>query len=243
MSFWKKVAGLLFEESDSVVADDELEDISFPEETIVQKKTIVKQKEEPVISTFDTVDFEEDVEPIVKQQPQPQENVKKFVSIEITDEKVEKVKEKEKEIKTRTPISSITREEKKDFEFSPVITPIFGSKDETVVEKGKTSMITLPKKKHDNPLGTVISPYFGLGELEEFKVEAQETIEKKEKSLQEELPSEEIEQYVEEDDMNSISIDEILVENDTEEDVDDMMQISLFGEATPIRDSDEEVSK
>lgn len=240
MSIWKKFAGLLFEENDAVVADDELEDISFPEEAIVYKKQTKTMKETSVKQDVERSFYGEEVP--IKKQDVVQEPTKKFVSIEITDEKVEPVKEKDIRA-SRLAHATVVHEDKKEYEFAPVISPIFGSKDETVVEKGKSTIITLPKKKRDNPLGTVISPYFGLGELEEFKSEAQEELVKKEKSLLEEVPVEEIEQYEEEDDVNSISIDEIIVEKDLDEEEDDMMQISLFGDSTPLRESDEELHK
>lgn len=243
MSIWKKFASLLFEESDTdIVAEDELEDISFPEEEVIQyKKSQQKQKVEKPHVEIPPV--QNDVIHTDSTKEAPKEEVKKFISIEISEEKPKRKENETTTTRSRTTKMSVTREETEEFEFSPVISPIFGSKEENhKVSKNSSSMsITLPKAKKPNPLGTVISPYYGLGELEEFKAEAQETIEKNEKRKHEAPAIEELEKAEEEDDVNSLSLDDIIVQNDGE-DEEDIMQISLFGETTPLRDSDHEAN-
>ncbi|MGX8852333.1 internalin [Amedibacillus sp. YH-ame10] len=237
MSIWRKLGSMLFEETDAdIIVEDELEDISLSEYKVEQaKKEEIKEekiiiKEEPKI-----------VQPVVEPV---QEEGKKFVSIEITDEKPKQSVTTTHSVQTKRMNTTPVREEKVEFEFSPVISPIFGSKDDEKKPKGKGSSlsITLPKAKKANPLGTVISPYYGISELEEFEAEAQETIEKKEKSKTEDIlsPQEDIETYVDDEDVNSLSLDDLIMDNDIDEEEDDIMQISLFGESTPIRDSDDE---
>ena len=240
MSIWKKFASLLFEETDAdVIAEDELEDISFPEEeTIKYKKPVYspKPQEQPVVE---------------KREPEsiitPVKEEKKFVSIEIGDEEPKQREHSaatSTNVKARSVRGNVERVEKSDYEVSPVISPIFGSRE----EQGKTMAssirnMTLPKPKKPNPLGTVISPYYGLGELEEFKAEAQEEIELKEKIRHEEPVIENMDMVEEEEDINSLSLDDLIMDNDVEEDEDDLMQISLFGESTPLRDSDTAVDE
>ena len=48
---------------------------------------------------------------------------------------------------------------------------------------------------------------------------------------------------LDETDLDSIPLDDLIVDNDTEEDEEDMMQISLFGDSTPIKESDNENKK
>lgn len=240
MSVWKKIAGLLFEETDAdVIAEDELEDISFPEEEPVRvkyKKTTVSQNEESYHKVYEHTPVEkEEKRETVKEEP------KKFVSIEITDQEPQQPSEEVSSAPVRAQRVNrvnVVREDKKDYEVTPVISPIFGSKDEHASVKSSSVSITLPKPKKPNPLGTVISPYYGLGELEEFKAEAQENIQLKEISRQEEPALQEIERFEEEDDVNSLSLDDLIADNDQEEDEEDMMQISLFGDSTPLHDSD-----
>lgn len=238
MSIWRKIVGLFFEENDAVMVDDELEDISFADEVVVSKKPSVKAKEE-----YNKQEEHKSVDVNVHKQsfvePLKETPSTNFINVDVVEEKTNIKKEVPTRTTKRPVTTSVIKEEKKDYEFSPVISPIFGSKEDDEKHKGTTKSQVRPQKKHVNPLGTVISPYFGLGELEEFKVEAQEHIEKKEKLLQSDLPIEEMEQFEEDDDVNSISLDDMIVEQETDEE-DDMMQISLFGEATSLRESDEE---
>lgn len=238
MSVWKKFASLLFEETDTdIIAEDELEDIAFPEEESVKyKKPVYTPK--PQETTEPKKTYTQPVEEKPKEEP------KKFVSIEIGEEEVkrrEPVSNTSVNVKTRSVRGNTERAEKQDYEVSPVISPIFGSKEEQKESKSSSiSSMTLPKPKKPNPLGTVISPYYGLGELEEFKAEAQEEIQLKEKIRHEEPTIENIETFEEEEDVNSLSLDELIVDIDQDEEEEDLMQISLFGESTPLRECDAE---
>ena len=133
-------------------------------------------------------------------------------------------------------------EEKKEFEFSPVISPIFGSSEEESKPKKKSAAPLPQRSKKKNPLGTIISPYYGVGELEEFEAKAQEKIEEKEKLKKEELPQQEVEKYDLEEEINSVPLED-MIEKTPGEDGDDLMQISLFGESTPISSVDDASDK
>ena len=97
-------------------------------------------------------------------------------------------------------------------------------------------------QRKKNPLGTIISPYYGVGELEEFEAKAQEKIEEKEKLKKEELPQQEVEKYDLEEEINSVPLED-MIEKTPGEDGDDLMQISLFGESTPISSVDDASDK
>lgn len=254
MSIWRKVASLLFDESEAdVIVEDEMEDISFPEEepvkvkykkpeSVAPKKESVQQpNEETPHHAFKPIQTQtQNQNQNQMQKPKmSKEDSKRFVSIEVEEQRPKRHEFKHVARNTARPTRvNLGHEEKIDFEVTPVISPIFGSKDKNTNAKASSSgNITLPKKKRTNPLGTIISPYYGIGELEEFEEKAQESIQMKEMKLQEEPPVEEVVEYVVEEDVNSIPLDDLLVENDQDEE-DDMMQISLFGDSTPLRDSD-----
>ena len=97
-----------------------------------------------------------------------------------------------------------------------------------------------PKKK--NPLVTIISPYYGVSELEEFEAKAQQKIEENEKFKKEELPIQEIDKYEAEEEIQSVPLEEMIEHTDVTDKEEDLLQISLFGEATPIKHLDESSS-
>lgn len=248
MGVFKKFVNLLFDESDAdVIAEDELENIEFKEPK--KEKTI---KQEPVREDLYTYEEERTFERTDKVKTK--EEKKKFVSIDLEDDAPQakpEVKEK-KTIVQQRPV--LQKNEKKEFEFTPVISPIFGAKEEEKKKKEikrKQSVDILKKsssvKKKPNPLGTIISPYYGVSELEEFEEEAKEEIAAKEKAKQTpvETPSDDVEikRMDEIEEINNVTLDEILVDdvkNDSEE---DLMQISLFGESTPVHEADKETYK
>ena len=233
MSVFKKLASLLFEETDAeVLADDELEPIEI-KETKKQNEKAEKDTTEELQSYFNphaaanavnqdekkfvTIDLEE--KPKEKKEPQP----------ETSNEEVKRVK------KTRIDV--------KEYEFSPVISPMFGSEEEKNAKpKKKTTASVVKKTKKKNPLGTIISPYYGVSELEEFEAKAQQKIEENEKKKQEELPSREIDKYEAEEEIQSVPLEEMIEHTDVTDKEEDLLQISLFGEATPIKHLDESSS-
>ena len=177
MSVFKKLAGLLFEEADAeVLAEDELQPIEINEK---QKKATAS----PVVEEEKThVQMESYFNPHAAAAKEPKKEEKKFVTIDLEEKPKEKEKEaivlSEEPLRVKKPVK---REEKKEFEFSPVISPIFGSSEEESKPKKKSAAPLPQRSKKKNPLGTIISPYYGVGELEEFEAKAQEKIEEKEK--------------------------------------------------------------
>ena len=238
MSVFKKLAGLLFEETDTeVLAEDELEPIEIKEKP---KKTTASS----VVEEEKThVQMESYFNPHAAAAREPKKEEKKFVTIDLEEKPKEKEKEaivlSEEPLRVKKPVK---REEKKEFEFSPVISPIFGSREEESKPKKKSAAPLPQRAKKKNPLGTIISPYYGVGELEEFEAKAQEKIEEKEKLKKEELPQQEVEKYDLEEEINSVPLED-MIEKATGEDGDDLMQISLFGESTPISSVDDASDK
>ncbi|PWJ18642.1 internalin [[Clostridium] innocuum] len=238
MSVFKKLAGLLFEEADAeVLAEDELEPIEIKEKP---KKATAS----PVVEEEKThVQMEAYFNPHAAAAKEPKKEEKKFVTIDLEEKPKEKEKEaivlSEEPLRVKKPVK---REEKKEFEFSPVISPIFGSSEEESKPKKKSAAPLPQRSKKKNPLGTIISPYYGVGELEEFEAKAQEKIEEKEKLKKEELPQQEVEKYDLEEEINSVPLED-MIEKTPGEDGDDLMQISLFGESTPISSVDDASDK
>ena len=241
MSIFQKITNLLFEENDvDVIAEDELEDISLQEEEKQKEKRLAKA----------AAAEKEAKQTAANQQPQPKKQeakledsseLKKAVRIDLKEATASK--------RSYSSVShrSTVLEEQKEFEFTPVISPIFGASDVETDKAKKNTSVLLPKSKKQNPLGTVISPYYGLGELEEMEEQAKEDILRKAEEIESEEDfvafeeSEKIE--LDETDLDSIPLDDLIVDNDTEEDEEDMMQISLFGDSTPIKESDNENKK
>lgn len=241
MSVFKKICSLLFEETETeVIAEDELETISFrePKETKIEKKEVEEKLavQKPV--------YREETTRVVKEEvpSQPvEETKKKFVSINLDEKPVEQAPVR-KEVQRGVPLK---KAEAKDYEYTPVISPMFGAKEEKkkVVRK-EVSVKPKQSVKKPNPLGTIISPYFGLRELEEFEEEAKEEIASKEKEKNSKVipPENEVElqafELQEEKDIHNVSLDELLAEEYVSEEEEDVMQISLFGESAPIRKDD-----
>lgn len=242
MAIFKKLVSLLFEESETeVLAEDELKPIDFKEKIDKKSQTLDKEKFMDEYQPAEKIRVEPEV---IKPQPTPSNKEsanaaqKKFVSIEIEEKKkLEKVVQPEVQ-----PRLVKTEEPKKSYDFGPVISPIFGAKDE--VKPAKKSIPIKIKKplsqKEKNPLGTVISPYYGINELAEFENEAKEKIVAKEKVKQDmktiELTEVEIAALDKEEETNSIPLEDLISNGAIDEETEDLMQISLFGEVTPIHE-------
>ncbi len=242
MSLRKKIISFFFEESDEdVIVDDEIKDIKFD-----NSDKIVDTTYEQIKKTNSDVNMVGESNEISKQE------ISKFVNIEV-EKKVETSKET-KEIKTK---QAYHRDEKKEYEYTPVISPMFGvaeheNKQNLEKKHPKKSMRVIKKKT--NPLETIISPYFGLGELEEFDTKTKqdkEKVEDKEESfiisnqdekaeisdisVQESLFSEEVMNEIKKEESKAVPL-ETIISNDSEKDKENLMQISLFGDSTPIKE-------
>ena len=123
-----------------------------------------------------------------------------------------------------------------EYEFRPVLSPIYGNMKESEKEpKDVHDAIHLPKAKTKNPLNTVLSPMYGEYELETFEKEAKATISKRrEKELQIESAFV-ANDAAEAEEEEVLTLDEML-SVDEEEDANEPVQISLFGESTPIKE-------
>lgn len=143
------------------------------------------------------------------------------VDVPVTEKKVEK---------RLQPI------ERKDFEIPQVISPISGLKeDEMKKDSESTTVQTTRPKKVKDPFSTVISPYYGVDELEEQANKAQTELagDKLEQAQETVAPIHEVVD-VEDEEMENISLDQIVSNQEDEEE--EMIQFSLFGDNAPLRE-------
>lgn len=239
MAVFKKLISLLFEETDAeVIAEDELETIEFKEKKKVKSEPVKEPTYQPI---------QEETTAVLSEKPQTKEEKKRFVSIDLEEKKPVEVKKEAKLVKESTQRPVLKKNDAKEFEFTPVISPIFGAKEEKVEKKKNQSVQIMKKtsvpKKKPNPLGTIISPYFGVNELEEFEEEAKEEIAAKEqrKATLVELPKDEaeLEQLEQMEEVTNVTLDELLEDDVPSDHAEDLMQISLFGESTPVQEVEE----
>ncbi|HCY06363.1 MAG: hypothetical protein WBH68_02015 [Erysipelotrichaceae bacterium] len=152
---WKKFTDLLFEDDDTY--EEEIFEEVEVQKPAVKPITITEQKAEPV--TPPPPVFKE----VVKEEPVAEPKPKPSISMAIDDLQATKPKEQEPVTQSRqrprvVPVAKT--EPKSTYEFTPVISPIFG-----ISEKDVDAVIpTNPKKKSvtDSKVGTVISPMYGL---------------------------------------------------------------------------------
>ncbi len=242
MNILKKIGSFLFEEDTEVYAEDELEEVVFSKEPVKEKKVV--KSERTVKKERASIEKKVVNQPVKKEEGnkvtvQP----KRFQSIDLQD-----VQEK-----TSSTISSKTESVKreinrKDYEFAPVISPMFGAKDEPVrtTSNVQPTILKARPKKRSTSVSSIISPMYGADIQEEEEQEV-DLIE------EEVVASYEEEQWVEnvtEEDKESVSLDDeenefvksIPLEDllqDEENSNEDTMQISLFGEDTPVREKED----
>lgn len=231
---FKKFISFFFEEEDDneVIVEESLEPVTIkqPLPKKVKATEPVKQQPQSSISTVTTQKSMADIR--VETAPkQPTPSVARPQRI-IQEEKA-KPKSFNIELSRaegRGEDHPHKRTDKKDFDFSPVISPMFGSKDE--VKKGNEDHTTtiLRPKKH-NPLGIIISPIYGAQELADMEEIAIEEIKEKNNSPVE---------IIEDNEIKSYSLEEMLVKNENEEVIDSYTsQFSLFGESEIIKEEKE----
>lgn len=244
MSVFKKIVGFLFEEEEEILEEGEIEPIEFQEEIPVHKPRV--QMEETVPKPLSRPMKEQVVEPVI-----PVVEKKQFTSIELTPPQPKEVKERPQRVAVQRSAKSRVEPApiKQEFEFTPVISPIFGADEKTVKMKKKSpsipkerSTMTSPSKK--NPLGTIISPIYGATELDEFKVEAEERLHVEEEALAK-LPEKIEEPKIlagEDDDHDIVSVplEDLLAKEETAASEEDLLQISLFGD-NEVVSTDKEV--
>ncbi|MDH6366318.1 MULTISPECIES: hypothetical protein [Breznakia] len=212
---------------------DKIKDVLFTEETDV---------EETLIRDEDEGEFIEEEKEVKVQKPKPKPLPKpkpRYEDVEAITEDIERIREPESklenifdikadEVKKEEP--SITKRLQpkiaKDFEIPQVISPITGVTTEKIDEEAEF-VASKPRRTKDS-LGTVISPFYGEVELEEFHQQAQVEL------AVNQMQSDD----VEEEEIENISLDQIVASPYEQEE--EMVQFSLFGDDAPIRDLQEE---
>ncbi len=213
---WKGLKKLIFNtDIDDISEEGTLSDIELPK----------KEKEKPDV--YMEAPLKEAV------QASPKTDNKPFTGINAD---VEKPKEKKVVKENVRPRKENRADSGAEYEFRPVLSPIYGNMKESEKEpKDVHDAIHLPKAKTKNPLNTVLSPMYGEYELETFEKEAKATISKRrEKELQIESAFV-ANDAAEAEEEEVLTLDEML-SVDEEEDANEPVQISLFGESTPIKE-------
>ncbi len=213
---WKGLKKLIFNtDIDDISEEGTLSDIELPK----------KEKEKPDV--YMEAPLKEAV------QASPKTDNKPFTGINAD---VEKPKEKKVVKENVRPRKENKADSGAEYEFRPVLSPIYGNMKESEKEpKDVHDAIHLPKAKTKNPLNTVLSPMYGEYELETFEKEAKATISKRrEKELQIESAFV-ANDAAEAEEEEVLTLDEML-SVDEEEDANEPVQISLFGESTPIKE-------
>ena len=213
---WKGLKKLIFNtDIDDISEEGTLSDIELPK----------KEKEKPDV--YMEAPLKEAV------QVSPETDNKPFTGINAD---VEKPKEKRVVKENVRPRKENKADSGAEYEFRPVLSPIYGNMKESEKEpKDVHDAIHLTKAKTKNPLNTVLSPMYGEYELETFEKEAKATISKRrEKELQIESAFV-ANDAAEAEEEEVLTLDEML-SVDEEEDANEPVQISLFGESTPIKE-------
>lgn len=138
---------------DFLFEKDEVEDI---EEEVVQKEV-----EQPILKKPITKQ-EEVIKPIVNSEPVVVASKSKHITLDEIQPKQIKAKAVE------TP--------KQPYIFNPPISPIFGVMKEKENEKPKV-IVSQKQKENTSKLGTVLSPYYGQGFVDEPLAKSKEIIE------------------------------------------------------------------
>lgn len=227
----KKLVSFLFEEDTEVYAEDELEEVVFSKESEEEKKSVKKEKKEKFSI------MKEEVEPVKKEAKEVKEikaekPSKRFQSIDLQDSK-------ETKSHSFSKIDLAKRESThKEYEFSPVISPMFGAKEEPVkpTSLAQPTILKARPKRKKGSTSAIISPIYGATDMEEEEEVIEQPIVNVEEdtSVVEEITMEGKEQLEEAESAftKSIPLEELLQEEDYNKE--DTMQISLFGEDTPV---------
>lgn len=232
MSVFKKIASFFFEEEEELSEEAELETIVFRDEPKKVKPAPIKEKEVIRTEVSNPTPVQER-----KVQASPQEE-KKFVDIKVSEQAKPVVDNRRVVPTVRKKIEPVKTSE---YEFTPVISPIFGASESSkkvvktpTVPQNQPTIATTSKKK--NPLGTIISPIYGATELEEFEAEAKERIETQERKAKENIVLEEVEN---DDDVINVPLEDLLASDEIVENSDDLLQYSLFGDDEIIQEEKE----
>lgn len=216
------VKKLLFEEEETVVEEEKLEEIDF---------TKVNDLENIITDTPQEVKEESVIEEI-KVEEDTKENtilIKKEFNIQLDEPTTQTVQETPKRRVERERVERVEKSERTErteketnIEMMSVISPMFGGKEVKKTSQ-KTTVTVTPKKK--DSIGIVISPMYGQKELLEHQAEAKVKIEE---NKNKQMP------LVEDDDWkNDIPLDELISSVD---ETNDCVQFSLFGDNQTINE-------
>lgn len=246
MSFIKKIVGFLFEEEEEIEEEGQLEEVSIKETLRVKPRTYVEEddldriKRAPIKESVHVESVQ--VQPVKQEETKEVKQETKFTSIDLSKETTAQRKAPEKKQVQRSKL-----EVKQEYEFTPVISPIFGASEteKSHVKKanGATSQTrkTIPATPKKNPLGTILSPIYGVAQPEEMEEEVVEEQAKSEPVMPETqkepvtMQSAVVEEATEEEDVVALSLDELLQEDKAKAQGDDLLQISLFGDDVVVR--------
>lgn len=219
------VKKLLFEEEETVVEEDKLEEIDFTK--VNDLENIITETPEEEVKVVEEVVKEEVKVEEVKEENENTVAYKKEFNIQLdgpTTPQVQETPIRRRVERERTErVERTERSEKEsNVEVMSVISPIFGGKE--VKKSTQKKVVTVAPKKKDS-IGIVISPMYGQKELQEHQAEATVRIEEN-KSKQ--MP------LVEDDDWkNDIPLDELI---STTDETNDCVQFSLFGDDQTINE-------
>lgn len=255
MSVFKKLVGFLFEEEEEIEEEGNLEEVTIHdsyrpkahsyEETAMQGRhapTPQPQAEAKIPAANEN-------EPVMTQRSRQE---KKFMAIDADREEAPTaIKPMVQRKEARSEKRNVKRSDsvKKEYEFTPVISPIFGVDEQSNTRQAdpfssravqtQTSVSTAPRR---NPLGTILSPMYGATELDAFEEEAKEHFESGDGMEESDYASftaeEEIsydDDVLEDEELIRVPLEDLLGKEDSTEQSDDLLQFSLFGDDEMIR--------
>lgn len=248
MSILKKLVGFLFEEDEEISEEGELEEISLSEYKKEEKPRAPRYEEEKQEHIrVEDVHVKKTVKAAVQDELPPQEQ-KHFTNIEIAKEEPKKAttqttRSTQPQVREKQPRKEAAKQE---YEFTPVISPIFGAADtdsksvkKPASTKKTSSTVTKASKK--NPLATIISPIYGASELEEFEEEAKEQQKQEEQpkvdiaTINENMIEREKPESAEEEEMENVPLSDLLAKEEVSDTGEDLLQFSLFGDDEVVR--------
>lgn len=205
-----------------LIFNTDIDDIS-EEGTVTEIELPKKEKAEALMET--------PLKEIEKADVSSPEEKKPFTGIDADYKKP--VQPEKKGNETLLQRKETKQETNAEFEFRPVLSPIYGNTADEEKKKQKIhDAVHLPKSKTKNPLNTVLSPMYGEFELENFEKEAKQKLQ--ERRVQKELHIEPSLISDADDEDENLSLDQMLTKDGADEN--EPVQISLFGESTPIKD-------
>ncbi len=214
MGFLDKLRSLLIEDVDDTEMDDDVK----VEEVIEDVKVNV----DPIESIVEEMQDEE-----VADEPKVEEVVEKVV---VKEEKMHTIdlaaNHRKEEVKAKR--ERMIREDAASFILHPVVSPMYGKKGEDIKVEPKAKVEVKTKTKKDDPLTTVISPFYGkcMNENKEETKTVMEQVAFEETNVEEETSENKEFNYVEASQEMVIPLQDLLGDDQN----DNTVQISLFND-------------